>query len=290
MDWLYGMTTPQEQVFCRDYAARDLRGRGEVVDLGCWLGSSTVALAQGMAVHPSRATRDRSVHAYDRFVWEAWMDAIVAGTPLAGRFAAGDSFFEEFEARVGPWRERIDVRVADLTEPAWSGQPIEFLFVDAMKDRVLTTTIARDFFPSLVPGAIVLHQDYIFPWCPWIHVLMARLTSYFEPIAAIDDSFGVVFRVRRPIPFGEAEAAGLEPWTEQDIHDAFALASTMVGGPRLPRIWAAKLVALAAEGHEAAFERELADPRVLEGVTAEPLTADAVLWGRARLGELKIGR
>jgi hypothetical protein len=282
VDSLYGMTTPQEQAFCRDYAARELSGRGEVVDLGCWLGASTVSLLQGMAVHRSPAVRDRSVHAYDRFVWEAWMEPIVAGTPLAGRFAAGDSFLDEFEARVSLWRERIDVHSADLTEPAWSGQPIEFLFVDAMKDRVLTTMIARDFFPSLVPGAIVLHQDYIFPWCPWIHVLMARLAAHFEPVAAIEDSYGVVFRVRKRIPVAKAEAAGLEPWTEQDIHDAFALASTMVGGPRLPRIWAAKLVALAAEGHDVAFERELADPRVLEGVTAEPLTSDAVTWARAQ--------
>jgi hypothetical protein len=281
MTWLYGMTTLEEQAFCRDYAAHSLTGTGEVVDLGCWLGSATLALVQGLDQNPHAAARGRLVHAYDRFRWQEWMDPIAHG--IAERYAPGDSFVDEFERRVHGWRHRIEVHQEDLTDTIWSGGPIEFLFVDAMKNPELTLAIAREFFPPLLPDAVVVHQDYVYPWCPWIHLLMFRLRHSFEPFAAIRNSYGAAFRTVGQVQRVEVEAACSGRWSNEEIIEAFAHASTLADESRLPRLWAAKLVALVLAGDREAFEEELADPRVLSSVSLDPDGATALAWCRARL-------
>jgi hypothetical protein len=213
------------------------------------------------------------------------MDAIVAGTALAGRFVPGESFLDEFEHRVAFYRDRIVVHAEDLLETQWPGAPIELLFVDAMKTPALTAAIAREFFPSLIDGAVVVHQDFIYAWCPWIHVLMFRLRDRFEPYAAIPSSYGAAFRALGGIGRDDAEAAGALPWTRDEIEGAFEYASALSDAARLPRLWAAKLVALIFGGHAAAFEQTCSDPRLTE-VAADPEVAAALSWCRAQLALL----
>jgi hypothetical protein len=44
--------------------------KGEIIDLGCWLGSTTISLASGL-----RELNDPGkVYAFDWFIWEPWMD------------------------------------------------------------------------------------------------------------------------------------------------------------------------------------------------------------------------
>src|SRR5687768_9256408 len=66
---LLGATTLEERAFCEWYARSAYRGAGAIVDLGSWLGSTTVPLARGMSRRPPGAATTR-IEAYDRFVWE----------------------------------------------------------------------------------------------------------------------------------------------------------------------------------------------------------------------------
>ncbi len=213
------------------------------------------------------------------------MESIVAGTDLAGRYPPGDSFLDEFERRVASHRDRIVVHAEDLLETRWSGAPIEFVFVDAMKTPTLTAAIAREFFPSLVPGAVVVHQDFVYPWCPWIHVLMFRLRHRFEPYAAIRASYGAAFRAVDEVDPNEAETAGSLPWARDEVEGAIEYAAALCDGVRLPRLMAARLVGLIVAGHAAAFEEASADPR-LAAFSADPDLAAALSWCRDRLPAL----
>ena len=49
------------------------------------------------------------IHAYDNFIWQSWMDASSAGTPLEGKFKEGQSFLAEFERRIAPWKNGLGV-------------------------------------------------------------------------------------------------------------------------------------------------------------------------------------
>ena len=48
--------------------------------------------------------------------------------------------------------------------------PIKILLVDAMKSSELAKAITMNFFPSLLEGVLLIHQDYKHYFTPWIHV------------------------------------------------------------------------------------------------------------------------
>jgi hypothetical protein len=85
------MLTDREREYLRTFAFKEYAGQGAIVDLGCWLGSSTIALASGLREHPDLKLRSTLVHAYDRFIWDGWMNSVsaVRQTPLDGRYKPG---------------------------------------------------------------------------------------------------------------------------------------------------------------------------------------------------------
>src|SRR5205809_3571131 len=79
---LYGMTSATERAYLRWFAKHIFTGQGAIVDLGCWLGSTTIPLAIGLVENSTASSSLRNIYAYDNFVWRSWMDPTVAGTPL----------------------------------------------------------------------------------------------------------------------------------------------------------------------------------------------------------------
>jgi len=192
-----GMVSSAEMAFFSESAARYLGREGAVVDLGCWLGSTSIALARGLLSHGSKAdNRKEKVFGFDTFQWEGWMSA---HTPYC-LYEPGDSFLPEARRVV---REhgggRVELIQADVGLYEWSGGPIKILLVDAMKNEHLAIQIPRNFFPSLIPGSLLIHQDFKHYYTSWIHVLQYRLRQYFRFYRSVP-SGTVAFEVVAPIP------------------------------------------------------------------------------------------
>ena len=47
--WEFGMTSRPEQRWLRNYAAQRYRGVGAIVDLGCFLGATTIAWLKALS-------------------------------------------------------------------------------------------------------------------------------------------------------------------------------------------------------------------------------------------------
>jgi hypothetical protein len=78
-----GMVSSAEMAFFSESAARYFGREGAIVDLGCWLGSTSIALAQGILSHGSKAdNRNEKVFGFDMFEWEAWMPAHIPYLPI----------------------------------------------------------------------------------------------------------------------------------------------------------------------------------------------------------------
>jgi predicted O-methyltransferase YrrM len=224
------MLTPWERQWAKEYVRTSYRGRGHIVDLGCWLGSSTQALAKGLRDNPHPATECRAVHAYDRFVWEAYMEDVVAGTSLAGKYRPGDCFRDAFEWQVRGYRRRIEVHAGDLLRLDWIKEPIEFLFIDAMKSWELANCIMQGFYPHLIPGlSVIVHQDFIYHCTDWIHLPVWRLREYFDPVCQVPNSPSVVFRCVKPIP-GAILSSDFSPsaFAADELEAAYAYALNLV--------------------------------------------------------------
>ena len=200
---MYSMLTDREREYLRTFAFKEYAGQGAIVDLGCWLGSSTIALASGLREHSDLQLRSALVHAYDRFIWDGWMNGVsaVRQTPLDGRYKPGESFQEACREQTEPWKDNIRFYPGDLSSIGWSHGPIEFLFVDAMKSWQLTNSIIHDFYPSLIPGiSTLVQQDFGNSYVYWIHLITYRLRDYFQPVYDIRYSESLCFKYVKQIP------------------------------------------------------------------------------------------
>jgi hypothetical protein len=214
------MTTLTERAYFKWHAQEQVTGSGAIVDLGCWLGSTTASLAMGLTSNQRRAARSTMIHVYDLFIWDPRM-APHAQSIRFGPYEEGDSFRAEFELVVRRWRERIAVHEGDLERESWTDGPIELLLVDAMKSWDLASHILRHFFPALTPEeGYLCHQDFSHCFTPWIPLVSYRLRDYLEPVGDIPGSESLVFRLVRPLPAAELNLTR-SSFDEREIDHAF---------------------------------------------------------------------
>jgi len=257
---LLGMTSREEQAYLRWYAKEAYDGDGEIVDLGSWMGSSTVPLALGLQDNPRVRDKAQRIHAYDIFTWEDWMDGSVAGSALAGRYRPGDSFLDEFRRRTARWEPLIETVPGDLTRLGWeSAEPIEFLFNDASKSETLAAAILRNFYPYLIAGkSIVVEQDFAHYYTSWVHLVRYRLREWFEPVFHVPFSGSAVFRCTGAVPREVLEeGAALDSFSDDDIEAAFAASLDLVGEEMKPNVLAARAMLWLHRGDPTRARHEL---------------------------------
>ena len=225
------MTTQLEQAYLYWYAQNKYSGKGEIVDLGSWLGSASVSLAKGLKGSGIVKMKDNRIHAYDIFIWESWMDKEVKNTPLEGKYKPGDSFIDEYTKRISYWRDLIKVYPGDLKQIGWDKKyAIELLFNDASKSWDLTNSIIQDFYPSLIPGvSIYIEQDFAHYYTSWIHLVRYRFRDYFKPILHIPFSGSVVFKYIKPVPREMLKVSySFSSFSENEIDSAFEYSARLV--------------------------------------------------------------
>ncbi len=195
----YSMMSKEEQEYLCNYSNQSYRREGKIVELGCWLGAGTIALAQGLV--QSAQTPEPLIHSYDIFIWENSMSAFLQGRALDRPLNTNDSFLEQYLQEIKPCQDWVKVHAGDLLLETWEEGAIEFLFVDAMKSWELSGHIVRQFFTALVPGkSTVFHQDFAYFGTYWIPLIMYRLREYFKPVQDLPNSWGVAFELVETIP------------------------------------------------------------------------------------------
>jgi hypothetical protein len=179
------------------YLARDYySGTGRLVDAGCFLGASTVAMGAGLR-DGGHSGSQSVIETYDLFI----PDSMMAGffPPESGK-QAGSSYRQEFDGYTAEYRDYVRVHDGDIKLSAWGGEPIEILFLDLVKTWDLNDFVLGYFYPYLIPGKTVLvHQDYVHESHPWLQVTMEYLAPYFEYLGDVECCSAVYF-LKRPIP------------------------------------------------------------------------------------------
>lgn len=236
---IIGMTSKSEQEFYRK-CARDLSNQdGTIVDLGCWMGSTSIWLAKG--VRENKRQNVGRIYAFDRFVWEDWMNPYRA--IVKRRYNKGDSFLAEVQWRIRRYSEVIELIKADLRDYEWNDGPISILLVDAMKNRELTKSIASSFFPLITKDGILIHQDFKHFYTPWIHILQFRLRKYFAFLEDVPHGSTVAFKCIRQMPKHDLmTAVDFEDITTQEISDVFSYSMGLVNDDQKSAIAAAHIM------------------------------------------------
>ena len=200
-----GMITAHEIAFYKESAARYTGKPGAIVDLGCWLGSTSIALAQGLlSDSPNGNVRNEKVLGFDIFVWEEWMPAHI---PYCF-YRPGESFLPEARRLTCEHGGgKVELIQADLSVYEWTGAPIKILLVDAMKSEDLARRIAKNFYPHLTPGSLLIHQDFKHYYTSWVHLLQYQLREFFRFYRSVPRSGAVAFEGLAPIPMEIVERA-----------------------------------------------------------------------------------
>jgi hypothetical protein len=194
IDAVPGMLTRHEKKLLYFLARDDYRGDGVILDLGTFLGGSAICFAAGLK---DQGFDRRVIHSYD--VFKVGLGASQTYFPEG---APSDlSTRDKFEEHLRDHLDLIAIHEGDVLAATWDGEPVEIMFIDIAKsyrtfDHLLTT-----FFPALIPGrSLVVVQDYLWGTSgPWHHVVMEKLSDYFEYVADTKQNSALFF-LRREIP------------------------------------------------------------------------------------------
>ena len=253
-----GMTTRHELCFVEAYARDIFSGAGRIVDLGCWYGATTAALARGLHAN-AHAENNAVVEAYDLFVWETWMDGHAERLKHLGkRYHVNDCFLPDVAELLRPYGDLVTLEQRDLLEPKPPGPPIEFLFIDAMKSWALGQSIVKSFFPSLIPKkSYVVQQDFVWyhPAMLSAHLLMWYMRDHFEFVHHVPWSCSAVFRYTKVLDSTEIRLPPPEFFTLEMIHEAYEYSAACAESARVDYVKAGKLFFLLERGfYEAALQ------------------------------------
>ncbi|MGA0533610.1 class I SAM-dependent methyltransferase [Hansschlegelia sp. KR7-227] len=176
-----GMLTWFERIMLAWLTSELYDGKGEIVELGVFLGSSTISLASGLELNKKVPADNllKRIHAYDRFIGHYEANWVRKNTTF--EIGKDNNFLSVYRENIKNYEKYVEINVGDLCEKTWRGGDIEILFVDVLKSPELADKVINDFFPSMMPGKTVLvMQDYIFQELPYTVIVMEHFAEYFE--------------------------------------------------------------------------------------------------------------
>ena len=198
------MTTLEER---HAYYELALAADGEVVELGTWLGASTVFLAAGV-----RDSKSRPGHSYDRFVWKP-IHEYKAGAPLS------QPMMTQVLDNLGPLAPFVTLHEGEMLQQRWRGGPIGLLVADGPKRvREIAATL-KNFATHIPPGGHMAWQDFAYFPAYDIPVCLDRLERN-RKITFVESVFPgttAVFRVAKQLTAADVANFDLSKWTPDEI-------------------------------------------------------------------------
>lgn len=196
-------------------------GIGEIVDLGCLVGGSTICF--GRALLDRDFERTCRIHSYDLFLPSGYIRDYLAPDPLSV------STIDVFWTNVAAIKEYLAVYEGDVCKLGWCGRPIEVLFVDCAKSWLTTDAIKSQFFRSLIPGrSLLIQQDFLFDLTPWLFMQMELLSPFFE-LVHYHQCNSAYFFLKKPIPESYLQIDIRELWASDKADLLRAAASRYAG-------------------------------------------------------------
>ena len=201
LPYVDGMITDEERralaCFAKNIWDHGAPLNGVIVDGGCYVGASTVALAEGLR-HSSlpEPKRHRRIYSYDLFrSTPAMSEHYLKGSGLK----PGDSFLPIFEKNVSTYAGYIDLHAGDIRQASMPAQPVAILFLDILWSWDCTNFVGRNLYPQLEPRrSLLIHQDFVYPFYPWVILSMGQLTAFFDFAYNVRHS-SLVFDIARKI-------------------------------------------------------------------------------------------
>ncbi len=160
-----GMIT-REEICYYHYIAQAYSGWGEIVELGPWLGHSTLHLADAFSKNPN--FKDKKLHVFDDFIWRsAWMDPLYSESDRPENHKNFRPIFEKFVTQVLDKLAVYEGKFANyhgnenLPFATWEDKPIEMIIVDCGRTLDANNGWYNIFSKNFVPNrTLIIMQDW----------------------------------------------------------------------------------------------------------------------------------
>ncbi len=160
-----GMITGEEICYYH-YIAQAYSGWGEIVELGPWLGHSTLHLTDAFSKNSN--FKDKKLHVFDDFIWRsAWMDPLYSEANRPHNHNDFRFIFEKYAA------EAMDKLIINhgkfanfdgnenLPFVTWENKPIEMIIVDCGRTLEANNGWYNIFSKNFVPNrTLIIMQDW----------------------------------------------------------------------------------------------------------------------------------
>ncbi|HEU0143244.1 MAG TPA: class I SAM-dependent methyltransferase, partial [Nitrososphaera sp.] len=188
------MLTHEEKRMLYYLALNYYSAQGAILDMGSFLGGSTICFAAALQ---QRALDETLIHSYDLFrLGQFELENYFKHSPPKDLKTR-----EIFDTNLKNYHSLLQVHEGDILSFSWEKGPIELLFIDIAKNYKVFDHILLSYLPSLIPSvSLVIMQDYLWGGSgAWHHVVMEKLSGYFEYIFDTDIN-SVVFFLKKELP------------------------------------------------------------------------------------------
>lgn len=181
------MLFPQEQNFLKLLGEKYYCGEGAIFDVGYCRDLCSIFCA---GLKEQYFTHKEVIHVYEwgRCTDEYLIDFIAQH--CGKELVIGDSFADIVVKNLSSCSgaEYIKPHIGDILLQTYP-EVIEIFFLDVCKTSEINHAMTQLFSRGIPGKSIVIHQDFVHEWLPWIHVTMGYLHEYFEPIGNLMYSF-----------------------------------------------------------------------------------------------------
>ena len=165
----------EERILPAYFAALTADQPGALVELGCYLGGSSLSLLDGLSQRGCLTSSSfPALYTFDLF--EA-TDYMVEHSLHRFGIASGESFFPAYQQQLGDWFNYVKCTSGTILDFTWPPEPIKILYVDILWSWEINQYVFDQFMRRLVKGAFVIHQDYVYSLYPWLPVMMEWLVE-----------------------------------------------------------------------------------------------------------------
>lgn len=205
----HGQLSPDDRLIYYWAAKSFFSGAGTIVDAGALVGATTTILSEGVQHNPRASAAKQPIHVYDLFVddRDGYSAQVIKGwfSETWNKDKIYD-FEHIFRRNTSAYADLLNVHKGDITKIGYTDpRDIEVLSIDVAKSAALMHYVSRAFFPRLMQSrSIVLHQDYIFSFQPWLIIAMELMSDLLVKVYEVPTQVTAVFTPVRPI-------------TEQDV-------------------------------------------------------------------------
>lgn len=157
-------------------------GNGKILDIGCFLGGSTVFLANGLSKNKNLTT-SAVIDSFDLFKLSNYeLNFFFPRMKL--KPPPNLDTENMFHKHTAPFKSLVTTHKGNILDFNYDKSKIEVLFIDVMKSSEIYNKVIKEFFTHLIPlQSVVILQDYYYSLSGiWHYVLTYKLKDKLKKI------------------------------------------------------------------------------------------------------------